>query len=161
MTNTTPTLICTLAAGSARLTADIKRAEKEGDNIRQRDWKNDGLACFRIKALEEFCSEAYDRLDAIEQFLCTLRPQSLEDALILSSVAAGYANRPHTVSNARRIQRILAEIATYLAKHTSGTAHDLGADIFCERLNSWEDEQAKISDTTAEDNTPAAELKAA
>lgn len=133
MTTTPTTLICTLAREAAQLRADLRAAEDESHKLR-----TGPLTDATIKqrdALDEFQGEAGDRLDAIEAYIATLRPQSLQDALILTAMAAQFAqqrvsdeDRLHAMR--RAVTRITANVAAFLEAETGTTAAALGVGGF-------------------------------
>lgn len=132
MTTTPNTLICTLAAEAAQLRADLCAAEDESYKLR-----SGTLTDATIKqrdALDEFQGEAGDRLDAIEAYISTLRPESLQDALILTAMAAQFAHRVsdeerrHTMR--RAVTRMTASVTAFLEGETGTTAVALGVGGF-------------------------------
>lgn len=156
MTTTPATLVCTLAAEAGQLHADLLAAEREANTLRKGPLT--AVTHKQMEALDEFYGEAADRSDAIESYIPTLRPESLQDALILTALAAQFAHRisegESFQTTRRAILRITTNVAAFLEAETGASAAALG-------MTSFGDIQRPFSETAPEARAILAELRQA
>jgi hypothetical protein len=154
MTTTPATLIFTLAAEAGQLHADLLTAERETFTLRKGPLTD--ATNKQRETLDEFYGHAADRLDALEAYIPTLQPESLQDALILTALAAQFAQRISEgegfQTKRRAILRIATNVAAFLEAETGETAATLG-------VTGFGDVQRPFSETAHEARAIIAELR--
>lgn len=135
-----PTPICKMAREAAQLQAETTAAER-AMGAAKATLTQDSHA--QLQILDAFYGHACDRLDAIQQSLTITCPESLEDVLVLSAVAAQMAERIRDDDRfhptRRAVTRMLTNIVAFLEEKTGTTAATLGADGFGDIISPFSD----------------------
>lgn len=99
-----------------------------------------------ISALESFFDEASSRVIQIEDYIMTLRPKCLADAMILLSIAVAiYRDTEHSrylgEHQKQMLPRLLDEVLAFLERETGQSADTIGLASIGARGKTWEDKK--------------------